>query len=99
MPLESKFQAELRRDIEALLPGAVVLKNDAALQQGIPDLTVLWYDNWALLEVKRSAKEPYQPNQAWFVARATEMSFGATIYPENKWEVLNAMEQAFRSRR
>lgn len=100
MSLESDYQLDLKKRIETvILPGSVVLKNDANWRQGIPDLTVLWRRHWGILEVKINARAPYRPNQEWYLEKFDGMSFSATIYPENEEEVLRALEQAFRARR
>lgn len=91
--LESKFQKELIGDLETLLPGALIYKNEST--QGLPDLTVLWNEHWALLECKKSEKASHQPNQDYYVDRANKMSFSRFIYPENKQEVLDELQQAF----
>ena len=92
--LERDFQPKLVKDIQERFPGCLVYKNDT--RQGFPDLTVLYGNHWALLECKRSAKEKRQPNQEYYVGLANEMSFGRVIYPENKEEVLNELQQAFK---
>lgn len=97
--LESRFQSDLRKTLEQLFPGCIILKNDPNLQQGIPDLVILWRGKWALLEVKRSQDAPERPNQRWYVEKANHFSFGAFIYPENAEEVLDELQQAFRARR
>lgn len=94
---ENSFQESLIREIKARFLDAIVLKNDSSYIQGIPDLLVLWRDRWACLECKRSANAHHQPNQEWYVNRMNSMSFARFIYPENKEEVLNEMEQAFQS--
>lgn len=86
--LESKFQASLIKEIKTKLPGCIVLKNDSSYIQGIPDLTIFHKDNWASLEVKKSADASHQPNQDYYVQKMNEMSFSRFIYPENKDEVL-----------
>lgn len=102
MPRESVYQAGLIKRLRKLYPGCIVLKNDSGYQQGIPDLTILYQDKWAALEVK--AKEPassaiFEPNQEWFLQTMNEMSFAACIYPENEREVLRGLQQTFSSRR
>jgi len=94
--LESKFQSELKKEIEARLPGAVVLKNDPSLKRSIPDLSVFYGKHWAWLECKRCEGAHQQPNQSYYTTLAQKWSFGSIINPENKEEVLNAMESAFR---
>lgn len=93
--LESTYQARLIKVLEELFPGCVILKNDANLRQGFPDLTVLYGERWAVLEVKASGSARYRPNQEWYLERCSEMSFAATIYPENEQEILVALQQAF----
>lgn len=97
--LERRFQAGLIKDLERMFPGCIVLKNDANYRQGIPDLIVLWENQWAALEVKSSANAPDQPNQAHYVYKMNVMSFAAFIYPENKEDVLDDLQLAFGARR
>ena len=76
-----------------------MLKNDSSYLQGVPDLLLLWNDRWATLEVKRSSTAHQRPNQEYYVNMMNEMSFSRFIYPENKEEVLNEIQHAFRSSR
>ena len=99
MKRESKFQAELIKEIKALYPGCKILKNDPNYIQGFPDLTILYKDRWAVLECKRSENEHHQPNQDHYVEELNDMSYSAFIFPENKEKVLNDLEQAFKPRR
>lgn len=96
---ESKFQNELIKEIKSILPGSIVLKNDANYIQGIPDLTVLWKKRWATLECKKAKESSHQPNQGYYVETMDEMSFSRFVSPENKEEVLNELQQSFRSKR
>ena len=95
--LESEYQGQLISRLKERFPGCVILKNDAAYIQGFLDLTILYKDNWAALEVKRSKDAVLQPNQEYYVGELDDMSFAAIIYPENEEEVLLALEQAFAS--
>lgn len=63
----------------------------------MPDLTILYGINWAMLEVKDSFSSPLQPNQQYWVDQLNNMSFCAIVYPENEREVLDALQQAFES--
>ena len=92
---ESQYQALLIKKLRLMFPGCVIFKNDSSYIQGAPDLTILYRDNWASLEVKRSASESTQPNQDHYIETLGEMSFAAYIYPENEQEVLSALQQAF----
>lgn len=96
---ENTFQSELIKEIKERFPGAIVLKNDSGYLQGIPDLTVLWKQYWALLECKRESKAVHQPNQDFYIDLADSMSFGRFIHPENKEDILNEMERSFKIRR
>jgi len=81
------------------LPYGFVLMNDSSYLQGIPDLTILYYDKWATLEVKPKADAEQEPNQDWYVEKMDACSFSAFIYPENEEEVLYALQEALRPRR
>lgn len=96
MRKESAFQHDLIKDIKKRWPGAIVMKNDPQYIQGIPDLTVLWKDRWALLECKRSRGEEHQRNQDHYVEKANTMSFSRFIFPENRDEVLEELDAHFR---
>ena len=94
---ESKFQANLKKELKQMFPGCIVTKLDSGDIQGIPDLLVLYKDKWAVLEAKRNDKASHQPNQEYYVNKMNEMSFSRFIYPENKEEVLYELQQAFKS--
>lgn len=93
--LESKFQSEIIRELKELFPGCIVLKNDSSYIQGVPDLSILYKDKWASLEIKKSKDAKKQPNQEYYVGKMNEMSFSRFIFPENKEEVLNELQQTF----
>lgn len=99
MKNENKFQRELIKEIESRMPGCMVLKNDPNYIQGIPDLTVLYKKKWAVLECKKSKDAPFRPNQERYISSLNKMSFAASIYPENKEEVLDALQQSLQPRR
>ena len=96
---ESEFQSKLIGEIKQRYPGAVVLKNDAGYKKGFPDLTILYKKHWAVLETKKEKKSSHRPGQDNYVAKLNEMSFSRFINPENKEEVLNEMDTAFKLRR
>lgn len=92
--LERKFQADLVKELKIIFPGCVVQKQDANAIQGIPDLLILYNDKWAMLECKRSANSSHRPNQDYYVAKFDDMSFCRFVCPENKAEVLDALQHA-----
>ena len=96
---ESSFQSKLIKELKARFPGCIVMKNDPTYIQGIPDLIILYGNRWAALECKRSANEHHQPNQDYYVEIMDDMSFAAFIFPENKEEVLNELQQSFKVKR
>lgn len=97
--LENRFKTNLIADIEEMFPGCIILHMDPNEIQGIPDLLILYNDRWAALEGKKSANASLRPNQAYYVELMNSMSFAAFIYPENKEEVLNELQEALRTRR
>jgi hypothetical protein len=96
---ETRYQRELINRLKQQFPGLVVLKNDPQHFQGIPDLTLLFEDRWAELEVKASEDAPEQPNQGYYIGMMNHMSFAAFVYPENEEEVVHGLQRAFYSGR
>lgn len=97
--LESRFQAELIKQLKDMFPGCIVLKNDANYLQGFPDLLILFENHWAALECKRNRHELFQPNQEYYLEKLANMYFASVIFPENKEEVLHELQLAFRVKR
>ena len=95
--LERDFQSRLIKELKGRFPGCIVTKMDSSHIQGIPDLLILYGNRWATLECKKDSKATRQPNQEYYVATMDDMSFSRFIYPENKEEVLNELQQAFES--
>lgn len=95
--LERDFQAGLIKELKDRFPGCIVTKLDSSHIQGIPDLLVLYRKRWATLECKESSKATHRPNQDYYVKTMNEMSFSRFIFPENKEEVLNDLQQTFES--
>lgn len=94
---ESQFQADLIKEIKELLPGCIVMKNDANYLRGIPDLIILSGSKWAALECKQSKSAKHQPLQDYYISTMNNMSYASVIFPENKKEVLHELLQALRS--
>lgn len=97
--LERNYQAGLIKRIKEMFPGCEVLKNDPENHQGIPDLTILYGNRWAMLEVKQHENSVRTESQEYYVDRYGTMSFAGFIYPENEEEILNDLQRSFHSRR
>lgn len=97
--LERDFQASVIKELKDRFPGCVVMKNDPNYIQGIPDLLVLYQDKWAALECKKSSNAGHQSNQDYYIDILGDMSYAAFLYPENREEIMNELEQTFRRRR
>ena len=93
--LERDYQKKLIKTLKDIFPGCIVLKNDAQLKQGIPDLLVLYRDKWAALEVKQSETASHRPNQDRYVERMNNMSYAAFIYPENEEKIFSELKEVF----
>jgi len=93
--LESVFKAKLKKEIESLFPGCIVVHLDPNEIQGIPDLIILYGSKWAALEGKQARSAHIQPNQRYYVDLMNNMSFAAFICPENKEEILYELQQSF----
>lgn len=95
--LESKFQADLIKELYSIFPRCVVLKTDPSYIQGFPDLLILYNGRWAALECKKNANAHHQPNQDDWVEILNSMSYSSFIYPENKEAVLSELQSALQS--
>lgn len=93
---EAKFQRKLKALLSDEFPGCIILKNDPTFTQGIPDLLILYKNQWAALEVKESAYAPYRPNQSYYLARMDDMSCSDVVYPENVESVIDRLHHFFR---
>lgn len=94
---ESKFQADLKKELKQMFPGCIVTKLDSGDIQGIPDLLILFKNMWATLECKKSVNASKRPNQEYYVGLMNKMSFSRFICPENKEDILNELRKAFKS--
>jgi hypothetical protein len=95
----TSYQSRLIIKIRRLFPGCIILKNDSGYCQGIPDLTILYGDKWAVLESKSSKYDKFEPNQEYYLELLNKMSFAARIDPSNEEDVLHELQLAFESGR
>jgi hypothetical protein len=99
MARESAFERELVDELLRRFPGAVILKNDSGLIQGIPDRLILYGDRWAAFEVKNGPSARRQQNQDYYIKLLNQMSFAAFVYPQNKEWFLHELQRALRPHR
>lgn len=95
--LETDYQNKiLKPAIHERFPGCFVFKQDESQCQGIPDLIVLYGNQYAIIECKRSAKAKYRPNQEFYLDMFTKWNVLAmTSYPENFEWTLEMLEGYF----
>lgn len=95
--LENRFKTKLISEIKERFPGAKVFHLNPNECQGAPDLLILHQNKWAALEGKKSATASHRPNQDYWVNEYNRMSFARFIYPENKEEILDELQNLFLS--
>lgn len=96
--LESKFKTQLIKDIEALLPGAMVFHLNPVMDgRGIPDLIVHYQGRCGFLEGKQHGNSSKRPGQDYYISKLSKEGFAAFIDQENKQEVLDALQRALRN--
>ena len=95
--LENKSKTNLIKELEKRFPGSYVFPLDPTETQGATDLLILYKNKWAALEGKKNKNASHRPNQDYYVKTMNEMSYASFIYPENKEDVLNEIQQAFES--
>lgn len=97
MMKENKFQADLKKELKRRFPESIITKLDSGDIQGIPDLLILNNNRWAVLECKKTSNAHHQPNQDYYVKKMDQMSYARFIYPENKEDILNELEEVLRT--
>lgn len=99
--LESKFQAEFLQKVRDRIPedDCLILKPETGNPQGIFDRVILLPHIWVGIEFKRNRTSTYQPNQSFYVQKASRLSLGYVVSPENEQEVLRELYAAYESYR
>lgn len=95
--LERDFQPGVIARVREIVPGCVILKNDANYLTGVPDLLILRGPRWAMLETKRQPDSKRQANQPYYVAKFNEWSFAAFVNQQNYEDVLIQLDHFFNS--
>jgi hypothetical protein len=97
MARESSFQSHVIARLRDLIgDDGFVFAMDGNYIQGFPDVLILYKGKWAALECKKSSKEPFQPNQEYYIDLIDSLSFCRVIYPSIENEVFNDLQQALR---
>lgn len=96
---EAEYQSRLIARLRDRFPGCFITKSDSSQHQGVPDILILFGDQWAMLEVKASASSPFEPNQEYYLKQFEGWSFARVIYPEIEERVLDELQHTFGSRR
>lgn len=63
------------------------------VETGTPDRLFLKEGFWGFLEVKKSAKEKFQPLQKEKIAFLNDWSYARVVYPENWDEIKEELER------
>lgn len=97
---EGDYQKDIIDRIKEALPGAIVMKNDSSYIQGIPDLSVIYGNKYAMLEVKKSQYDylhNQQANQEDYIHKFRDWgAFSFFIYPEVDQDVFNELIRYFK---
>jgi Holliday junction resolvase len=83
MVKESEFQPKVIKWLKE--QGCYVIKNSAVsgVPTGCPDIVFFKEGFYGFLEVKRTAKSPFQPLQKETLAKLDNWSWAKAVYPEN----------------
>ena len=96
MVKETDFKRKLYKEIRERFPGTEVIINDANYIQGFPDATVYFPNGkYILLEGKRESNSSRRPNQDYYVNESPLKNNAMFVYPENKNEVMAALEKRY----
>lgn len=93
---EGRFKSEFIKDLRDMFPDCLIHFMDSQQLQGVPDILFIWHQYYAFFECKESERAARQPNQEYYIQWFSDWSFAAFVYPENKEEVLHALQLSFR---
>ncbi len=85
---EASFQTKVVKWFRQKGCYVLVMSPRAGIPDGCPDVIALFDGGgWAALELKKSAKEKFQPLQKPTIAKLDKMYYSRAVYPENWIEV------------
>ena len=89
---EAVYRTKLKDKLRTKLPGCFIIENDPRVNQGVPDLLILFKKRWGALELKASSKSRKRPNQQYYVDLFNDMSYASFIHPKNEEQVLHDLQ-------
>ena len=95
--LESEFKRIFKQELVSSFPDIEIFEPNPTRRRSSPDMLIFNAMGWAALEFKRAEDAPHRPNQEYNVQRLGEKGYAMFVYPENREEVLNALEELFSS--
>ena len=88
---EASFQGKVVRWLRQ--KGCYVIVTDGR-PVGVPDVIALFDGGgWAALEIKKSAREKFQPLQKLTIEKMNAMYYSRAVWPENWGEVQKELEK------
>lgn len=95
---EGDFKTNLIQKLKRIFPGMIVLHNNANFIRGIPDLTLLYKDKYAILEGKMTSSSSKRPNQdVWVDYFKNQGAYAAFISKSNEEEIINELRRYFKA--
>lgn len=85
--MERKFQSQVIKYLKSKGCFVVKLQAGPGVPQGSPDILALKEGCWLAIEIKASAKSPFQSLQKERLAKLDEWSWARAVYPENWIEI------------
>ncbi len=89
---EVKLQTDIIKYLKKKGCYVIKTKPGTGTPTGCPDIIFLFEGFWGAIEVKASAKAPYQPLQKETLEKLNSWSFAKSVYPDNWDDVKSELE-------
>lgn len=93
MSIESKLQSEVVKYLRSKSCYVIKTKPGVGTPTGCPDIIFMFEGYWGAIEVKASAKAPYQPLQKETLIKLNAWSFARRVDPTNWFNVREELEK------
>lgn len=94
--IEGTYRSKLIKKLKVHFPGLIVLHNNPNQIKGIPDLTLLYHNRYAMLETKMAPNSSKRPNQdTWISYFERQGAFSAFVNASNEKEIINELRRYF----